>query len=520
MNEKRHMELKNKKAALHNLGCKVNSYEAEAMIRELREAGAEIVSWDREKADIYIINTCSVTNIADRKSRQMIHKARVMNPEAVVIAAGCYVQAKAEELKDDDAVDILLGNNEKGNLVNALEKYYSGEADKEGSFTGGQEEESATSVITGKSIGRNPIDFSEGVFSETVSMGTAESNPERRNFKSRTSCYVKDISKDQRYEDLRAGEIEDNGRVFLKVQDGCNQYCSYCIIPYVRGRIRSRSVESTVKEAADFANRGYREIVLTGIHLSSYGLDFDNANYEFAMENDVPSEHLLELIRSVANVPGISRVRLGSLEPRIITDAFVKELKNIPEVCPHFHLSLQSGCDRTLKAMNRHYDTAAFRHSVEIIRKAWDDAAITTDVIVGFPGETEDDFRESYDFIDEIGFYELHVFKYSRRQGTVADKMKDQVPDKIKSERSEKLIRLDETKSEAFRRSFLGKETEIIPEDIIDFDGKKYLRGYNKSYVRFMVPLTSNAEGTGKIGQIIRVQGQELCETCVLALDL
>jgi len=520
MNKKKDMELKNKKAAMHNLGCKVNSYEAEAMIRELREAGVEIVSWDKDKADIYIINTCSVTNIADRKSRQMIHKARAMNPDAVVIAAGCYVQAKAEELKYDNAVDILLGNNEKGNLVNAIEKYYLGEADEEGSFNNGQEYESVTSETTGNNIGGSEESFSKGGFTETVSVGTAEINSERRNFKSRTSCYVKDISKDQSYEDLRAGEIEDNGRVFLKVQDGCNQYCSYCIIPYVRGRIRSRSVESTVKEVADFAKRGYHEIVLTGIHLSSYGLDFDNANYEFAMENDVPSEHLLELIRSVANVPGINRVRLGSLEPRIVTETFVNELKNIPEVCPHFHLSLQSGCDRTLKAMNRHYDTAAFRHSVELIRKAWDDAAVTTDVIVGFPGETEEDFRESYDFIDETGFYELHVFKYSRRQGTVADKMKDQVPDKIKSERSEKLIRLDETKSEVFRRSFLDKESEIIPEDIITFGGKKYLRGYNKSYVRFMVPLTNDDEGTGKIGQIIRVQGQELCETCVLALIL
>jgi len=464
---------------MHNLGCKVNSYEAEAMVAELREAGAEIVSWDTEKADIYIINTCSVTNIADRKSRQMIHKAHAMNPEAVVIAVGCYVQARAEELKEDNAVDILVGNNEKSRIVPILEEYYATHGDK-----------------------KSPA-------------GSEESD-----FGNRISGHVKDISKEHSYEELWAGEIEDDGRVFIKVQDGCNQFCSYCIIPHVRGRIRSRSVESTVREVRDFAERGYREMVLTGIHLSSYGLDFDDTNYEYAMDNDIPSEHLLELIKRVAQVPGVERVRLGSLEPRIITDSFVEELKKIPEVCPHFHLSLQSGCDRTLKAMNRHYTTGDFRKSVALIRKAWENAAITTDVIVGFPGESDDDFEESYRFIDEIGFYELHVFKYSRRLGTAADRMKDQIPEKIKSGRSERLIRLDEHNSQEFRKRFIGVPDEIIPEEVVEIDGKKYLRGYNRSYVRYLVPFTECERPESKIGQIIRAEGKDFCETCVLAMPI
>lgn len=463
------MDLKNKRAAMHNLGCKVNSYEAEAMAAELREAGAEIVSWDSDEADIYIINTCSVTNIADRKSRQMIHKARAMNPKAVVIAAGCYVQARAEELKADNAVDILVGNNNKGKLIPMLKEYYAAHPEKD---------------------------------------------------RDTAASYVNDISRERCYEELRAGEIEDEGRVFIKVQDGCNQFCSYCIIPLVRGRIRSRSVESTVREVQNFAERGYHEIVLTGIHLSSYGLDFDNSSYEFAMDNEIPSEHLLKLIRSVASVPGVERVRLGSLEPRIITEGFVKELKSIPELCPHFHLSLQSGCDKTLRAMNRHYSTEDFRRSVAIIRGAWEDSAVTTDVIVGFPGESDEDFEESYRFIDEIGFYELHVFKYSRRQGTVADGMKDQVPDKVKAERSDRLIRLDRNKSLEFRKRYIGKKEEVIPEEIVEINGVKYLRGYNRSYVRYLIPLTKETADESKIGQIIKAEGRDFCETCVLAMPI
>lgn len=455
-------------AAMHNLGCKVNAYEADAMLEELRRAGIRIVPWDDAAADIYIINTCSVTNIADRKSRQMIHKARSMNPAAVVIAAGCYVQARAAELQTDTAVDILVGNQEKGRLLPILEAYWA-------------------------------------------------THPDRR---PAAACFVSDIAEPQPYATLWAGEIADQGRAFIKVQDGCNQFCSYCIIPFVRGRIRSRSIEDTVKEVTDFARRGYHEVVLTGIHLSSYGLDFDDANYEYAMNHEIPSTHLLALIRAVAAVPGITRVRLGSLEPRIITEAFVEALRAIPELCPHFHLSLQSGSDRILRAMNRHYDTAAFRHSVALLRAAWSEVAITTDVIVGFPGESEADFEDSCRFVEEIGFYELHVFKYSRRQGTAADRMPAQLTDRVKSERSERLMKLDAQQSEAFRRRFLGRTEDVIPEEIVEIEGRPYLRGYNRCYVRYLIPLSDASEGACKIGQIMQVCGQEICGGCVLALDL
>lgn len=480
-------------AALHNLGCKVNAYEADAMLEELRRAGIRIMPWEGAAADIYIINTCSVTNIADRKSRQMIHKARSMNPAAVVIAAGCYVQARAAELQTDTAVDILVGNQEKGRLLPILEAYWATHPDR-----------------------------------VPASLRTSDANADDRTVHTdlqpitmeKTDCFVSDIAEPQPYAALWAGEIADQGRAFIKVQDGCNQFCSYCIIPFVRGRIRSRSIEDTVKEVTDFARRGYHEVVLTGIHLSSYGLDFDDANYEYAMNHEIPSTHLLALIRAVAAVPGIARVRLGSLEPRIITEAFVGALRAIPELCPHFHLSLQSGSDRILRAMNRHYDTAAFRHSVTLLRAAWPEVAITTDIIVGFPGESEADFEDSCRFVEEIGFYELHVFKYSRRQGTVADRMPAQLTDRVKSERSERLMKLDAQQSEAFRRRFLGRTEDVIPEEIVEIEGRPYLRGYNRCYVRYLIPLSDAAEGACKIGQIMQVCGQEICGGCVLALDL
>ena len=479
-------------AALHNLGCKVNAYEADAMLEELRRAGIRIVPWESAAADIYIINTCSVTNIADRKSRQMIHKARSMNPAAVVIAAGCYVQARAAELQTDTAVDILVGNQEKGRLLQILEDYWATHPDR---------------VPASLRAAANADDRTAHTEPQPVTM-------------EKTACFVSDIAEPQPYAALWAGEIADQGRAFIKVQDGCNQFCSYCIIPFVRGRIRSRSIEDTVKEVTDFARRGYHEVVLTGIHLSSYGLDFDDANYEYAMNHEIPSTHLLSLIRAVAAVPGITRVRLGSLEPRIITEAFVEALRAIPELCPHFHLSLQSGSDRILTAMNRHYDTAAFRHSVALLRAAWPEVAITTDVIVGFPGESEADFEDSCRFVEEIGFYELHVFKYSRRQGTVADRMPAQLTDRVKSERSERLMKLDAQQSEAFRRRFLGRTEDVIPEEIVEIEGHPYLRGYNRCYVRYLIPLSDAAEGACKIGQIMQVCGQEICGGCVLALDL
>lgn len=496
-------------AAMHNLGCKVNAYEADAMLEELRRAGVRIVPWDDAVADIYIINTCSVTNIADRKSRQMIHKARSMNPAAVVIAAGCYVQARAAELQTDTAVDILVGNQEKGRLLPILEAYWATHPDRvPSSVRASDANADDRTAHTDPQPSAPAASLSDASADQTV---VADQ---------KIACFVSDIAEPQPYAALWAGEIADQGRAFIKVQDGCNQFCSYCIIPFVRGRIRSRSIEDTVKEVMDFARRGYHEVVLTGIHLSSYGLDFDGENYEYAMNHEIPSTHLLALIRAVAAVPGIARVRLGSLEPRIITGAFVEALRAIPELCPHFHLSLQSGSDRILRAMNRHYDTVAFRHSVALLRAAWPEVAITTDIIVGFPGESEADFEDSCRFVEEIGFYELHVFKYSRRQGTAADRMPAQLTDRVKSERSERLMKLDVQQSEAFRHRFLGRTEDVIPEEIVEIEGRPYLRGYNRCYVRYLIPLSDASEGACKIGQIMQVCGQEICGGCVLALDL
>ena len=336
-----------KKAALHNLGCKVNAYETEAMQEMLEKAGYEIVPF-KEGADVYVINTCTVTNIADRKSRQMLHRARKMNPDAVVVAAGCYVQAQ-DGKGQDPCIDIVLGNNQKKDLVRILDEYAAERA---------------------------------------------------------SAAEIEDISRTREYESLHLTKPGDHTRAYIKVQDGCNQFCTYCIIPYARGRVRSRVMEDVLREVRELAEGGYKEVVLTGIHLSSYGIDFDR------------ERHLLELIRAVHEVDGIERIRLGSLEPGIITEEFARELSRIPEICPHFHLSLQSGCDATLKRMNRRYTSAEYAEKCRILRKYFDDPALTTDVIVGFPGETEEEFRASYDFVDSIDFYETHIFKYSRRNGT------------------------------------------------------------------------------------------------------
>ena len=407
-------------AALHNLGCKVNSYETEAMQQLLEEAGYEIVSF-HEKADVYIINTCSVTNIADRKSRQMLHRAKKQNPEAVVVAAGCYVQSAAEELKADLAVDVIIGNNKKQDLVPILEEY----------------------------------------------------------FKDRTdSSHVIEINETHEYERLSIHKIADHTRAFLKVQDGCNQFCSYCIIPYTRGRVRSRRPEEVVAEVRELAAAGYQEGVLTGIHLSSYGVDF----------KEEENENLLSLIRQVHEVEGIRRIRLGSLEPRIITDDFAKALASMPKFCPHFHLSLQSGCDETLKRMNRHYTTEEYAAGCDILRRYFDNPAITTDVIVGFPGETEEEFEATKAFLERIGFYEMHIFKYSRRAGTRADRMPEQVLEQIKNVRSEALLLLEKQMSKAYRESFLGKKKTVLLEEKTEIGGRAYMIGHTMEYVKAVVP--------------------------------
>lgn len=409
-----------RKAAFHNLGCKVNSYETEAMQQLLEDAGYEIVPF-REGADVYIINTCSVTNVADRKSRQMLHRAKKMNPSAAVVAVGCYVQAAGAELKKDEAVDLIVGNNQKKDLVQILDDYF---ADHE------------------------------------------------------NSGEILDIGHSQEYEELHIRRIADHTRAFIKVQDGCNQFCSYCIIPYTRGRVRSRRPEDIEHEVRGIAEAGYKEIVLTGIHLSSYGVDF----------KDEQQENLLTLIKRLDQIPSIERLRLGSLEPRIVTREFAKELARLRTICPHFHLSLQSGCDATLKRMNRRYNAAEYQACCEILREEFDNPAITTDVIVGFPGETEEEFAETERFLKAIHFYEMHIFKYSRRAGTRAADMPDQVPEGTKSVRSDILLALEKQQSLEYRGRFLGTEEEILLEEPIEIDGTKYMMGHTRQYVKGAVP--------------------------------
>ena len=409
-----------RKAAFHNLGCKVNSYETEAMQQLLEDAGYEIVPF-REGADVYIINTCSVTNVADRKSRQMLHRAKKMNPSAAVVAVGCYVQAAGAELKKDEAVDLIVGNNQKKDLVQILDDYF--------------------------------VDHEN-------------------------SGEILDIGHSQEYEELHIRRIADHTRAFIKVQDGCNQFCSYCIIPYTRGRVRSRRPEDIEHEVRGIAEAGYKEIVLTGIHLSSYGVDF----------KDEQKENLLTLIKRLDQIPGIERLRLGSLEPRIVTREFAKELARLRTICPHFHLSLQSGCDATLKRMNRRYNAAEYQACCEILREEFDNPAITTDVIVGFPGETEEEFAETERFLKAIHFYEMHIFKYSRRAGTRAADMPDQVPEGTKSVRSDILLALEKQQSLEYRGRFLGTEEEILLEEPIEIDGTKYMMGHTRQYVKGAVP--------------------------------
>lgn len=409
-----------RKAAFHNLGCKVNSYETEAMQQLLEDAGYEIVPF-REGADVYIINTCSVTNVADRKSRQMLHRAKKMNPSAAVVAVGCYVQAAGAELKKDEAVDLIVGNNQKKDLVQILDDYF-------------EDHENSGEIL--------------------------------------------DIGHSQEYEELHIRRIADHTRAFIKVQDGCNQFCSYCIIPYTRGRVRSRRPEDIEHEVRGIAEAGYKEIVLTGIHLSSYGVDF----------KDEQKENLLTLIKRLDQIPGIERLRLGSLEPRIVTREFAKELARLRTICPHFHLSLQSGCDATLKRMNRRYNAAEYQACCEILREEFDNPAITTDVIVGFPGETEEEFAETERFLKAIHFYEMHIFKYSRRAGTRAADMPDQIPEGTKSVRSDILLALEKQQSLEYRGRFLGTEEEILLEEPIEIDGTKYMMGHTRQYVKGAVP--------------------------------
>ena len=421
-----------KKCALHNLGCKVNSYETQAMQKMMEDAGYEIVEFGEETADIYIINTCSVTNIADRKSRQMIHKARKMNPDAVVVATGCYVES-AKENADED-IDLVIGNNEKSRLIEFLDSYFE-HLDKEPS---------------------------------------------------------EEIGKVKSFDEMNIDNPLEHTRAYVKIQDGCNRFCSYCIIPYVRGRIRSREYDDVLCEVKRIAASGCKEIVLTGIHLSSYGID--------RKDSDI---RLIDIIEKVNEIEGIERIRLGSLEPKIVTEEFVKRLSACHKVCPHFHLSLQSGCNETLKRMNRQYTVDEFYDGVVLLRKYFDNAAVTTDVIVGFPGETEEEFETTRKYLEKVCFYELHVFKYSRRKGTVADKMPGQHTEKEKTARSNVLLELDERLSRQYRESYIDKYAEVLLEENHLIDGKKYIVGFTDTYVRVAI---ENEEEKYKTNDMIRVR--------------
>lgn len=416
-----------KKVALHNLGCKVNAYETEAMQQMLEREGYEIVPF-QEGADIYIINTCTVTNIADRKSRQMLHRARKMNPDAIVVATGCYVQAQEDENHPaDPCIDIIIGNNKKKDLISVLKAYENRKAQKE----------------------------------------------------------VIDIGHTTEYEELKLTKTGEHTRAYIKVQDGCNQFCSYCIIPFARGRVRSRKPEDVVSEVSRLAENGYQEVVLTGIHLSSYGIDLRNEAEENETKPD-GSGHpdLLSLILKVHEVEGIQRIRLGSLEPRIITERFVRTIASLPKICPHFHLSLQSGCDETLLRMNRRYTSVEYYEKCELLRKYFDNPALTTDIIVGFPGETEEEFAASKAFVDKVNFYETHIFKYSKREGTKAAVMENQIPETVKTKRSAEMIELGRIKQAEYEKSFLGKEVEVLVEEQIHEQGRSVFIGHTKEYLK------------------------------------
>ncbi len=421
-----------KKAALHNLGCKVNAYETEAMQHLLEEAGYEIVPFT-QKADVYVINTCSVTNMADRKSRQMLHKAKKNNPDSIVVATGCYVQTSEKEVLNDLSVDIVIGNDRKHDLVRLLEEY------------------------SLDSVNDTVDDINDGKHD---------------------------------FEELFIDQTKEHTRAFIKVQDGCNQFCSYCIIPYARGRVRSRRFENVIAEVERLAANGFKEVVLTGIHLSSYGVDFEEAT------------GLLELIQAVNAVKGIERIRLGSLEPKIVTEHFASELSKLDKICPHFHLSLQSGCDATLKRMNRKYTTKEYERGCELLRKYFVHPAITTDVIVGFPGETEEEFEQTKAYLEHIHFYEMHIFKYSKRKGTRAAVMPDQIDEQIKAARSEKLIALGHDMSKEFRKFYIGKNEEVLFEEKAVIGDKEYFVGYTKEYVKVAKKTAENLENQIVSGRI------------------
>ena len=457
-----------KSVALHNLGCKVNGYEMDVMQQMLQEKGYKIVPFD-EQADIYIINTCTVTNIADRKSRQMLHRAKKKNPDAVVVAVGCYVQTGKEEALKDASIDLAVGNNRKKDLIPILEEFLAERDQRK----------------------ENPGCNDKTLYGKTVI----------------------EINRTDEYESMMLKTTAEHTRAFIKIQDGCNQFCSYCIIPYARGRVRSRKEEEILEEVRNLAGNGYKEVVITGIHISSYGLDFDGIANIASGEN-FPHQRLLHLIKRIHEVEGIERIRLGSLEPRIITEEFARELSGLPGFCPHFHLSLQSGCDSVLKRMNRKYTSEEFYDKVCILRRFFENPAITTDVIVGFPGETEEEFETTRAFLEKTGFFEMHIFKYSKRQGTVAASMEGQIPENVKSVRSDILMELEKKMSLQYRKEHLHKEMTVLFEEEKEIAGKIYQTGHSMEYIKAAICRNENL-----VGQTIKGKCSDFLQSDLLLFE-
>lgn len=404
--------LSGKTVAACTLGCKTNQYETDGMIEILKKMGASVVDFE-DAADVYLINTCSVTNMADKKSRQMIHRARKNNPEALVIACGCYVQAEKEKLSQDKDIDIIISNNRKKDIGHVIAEY----------FNSGE-----------------------------------------------TACFT-DISRENEFEELDVNKPVYHTRAYVKIQDGCNQFCTYCIIPYVRGRIRSRSMDSVIDEISRLAEAGVKEVVLTGIHISSYGRDMDG------------DTGLADLVENISKIEGIERIRLGSLEPGIITEEFARRIKEVDKLCPHFHLSLQSGCDSVLKRMNRKYTCSEYMEKCELLRKVYKNPAITTDVIVGFPGETEEEFECTRKYLEDINLYEMHIFKYSQRKGTPAATMPNQVDPSVKNSRSDVLLAISEHNKHAYQDLFVGTTVKVLVEELVEKNGEEYMRGHTERYM-------------------------------------
>lgn len=444
-----------KNVAFHNLGCKVNSYEMDYVQQIFREKGYNVVPFE-EKADIYIVNTCTVTNIADRKSRQMLHRARALNPQALVVALGCYVQTDREAVLKDSCIDLAIGNNRKKDIVRILEEFLQ---ERE------QQEDKAAEAVD-KTLG---------------------------------STTIIDIDHTREYEEMQLKKTAEHTRAYIKIQDGCNQFCSYCIIPYARGRVRSRRREDVLAEIRGMVTAGYREVVLTGIHISSYGIDLADESGDYRGDYQGRSR-LIELVEEIQRLPGLDRIRLGSLEPRIVTEDFAARLAACGKVCPHFHLSLQSGCDSVLKRMNRHYTSGEYSHSVELLRRFFDHPAITTDVIVGFPGETEEEFEQCRRFLEQLELYEMHIFKYSRRKGTAADRMPGQLTDAVKTRRSTVLQQLEREQSKAFRSRYIGQDVEVLFEESRELGIGLCRIGHTADYIRVALP--GEEDLRGRLGRV------------------